>query len=175
MKKSLFCLFAAITVSAQVLAQDPEFTQFYANPLYLNPAFAGTARCPRMVMNYRNQWPSLSGSFVTTSASYDQHVETISGGLGLIVLNDRAAQSTLSTTTFSGIYSFQQAITRKFSIKAGFQATYFQKSLDWSKLTFGDMIDSRKGFIYETQDIPRGGTVKNVDFSAGILGFSDVI
>ncbi len=25
-------------------AQDPEFTQFYANPLYLNPAFAATAR-----------------------------------------------------------------------------------------------------------------------------------
>ena len=108
MKKSLFCLFAAITVSAQVLAQDPEFTQFYSNPLYLNPAFAGTARCPRMVMNYRNQWPSLSGSFVTTSASYDQHVETIQGGLGLIVVNDRAAQSTLNTTTFSGIYSYQQ-------------------------------------------------------------------
>ena len=54
MKKGLFSLFAAITLSTQVLAQDPEFTQFYANPLYLNPAFAGTARCPRLVMNYRN-------------------------------------------------------------------------------------------------------------------------
>lgn len=159
----------------ETCAQDPEFTQFYANPLYLNPAFAGTARCPRLVMNYRNQWPALSGTFVTTSASYDQHVETISGGLGLLVTNDRAGKGTLATTTVSGIYSYQQAISRKFSIKAGFQATYFQKSLDWSKLTFGDMIDPRKGFIYETQDIPRGGTVSNVDFSAGLLGFSEFI
>ncbi len=158
----------------QVFAQDPEFTQFYANPLYLNPAFAGTTKCPRFVMNYRNQWPSLTGTFVTTSASYDQHVETISGGLGLIVMNDRAAQNTLNTTTVSGIYSYQQPINRKFSIKAGFQASYFQKSLDWSKLTFGDMIDPRKGFIYETNDIPRGGNVKNIDFSAGILGFSQM-
>lgn len=173
MKKILFCLFATLTVSTQLWAQDPEFTQFYANPLYLNPAFAGTARCPRLVMNYRNQWPSLTGSFVTTSASYDQHVETIQGGLGLIVMNDAAAQSTLRTTTFSGIYSYQQPINKNFSIKAGFQATYFQKSLDWSKLTFGDMIDPRKGFIYETQDVPRGGNVKNVDFSAGLLGFSE--
>lgn len=155
-------------------AQDPEFTQFYANPLYLNPAFAGTARCPRLVMNYRNQWPALTGTFVTTSASYDQHVETISGGLGLLVTNDRAGKGTLTTTTVSGIYSYQQAISRKFSLKAGFQATYFQKALDWSKLTFGDMIDPRKGFIYETQDIPRGGTVSNVDFSAGLLGFSEI-
>ncbi len=160
--------------SIETKAQDPEFTQFYANPLYLNPAFAGTARCPRLVMNYRNQWPALTGTFVTTSASYDQHVETISGGLGLLVTNDRAGKGTLSTTTISGIYSYQQAISRKFSLKAGFQATYFQKSLDWSKLTFGDMIDPRKGFIYETQDIPRGGTVSNVDFSAGLLGFSEI-
>jgi type IX secretion system PorP/SprF family membrane protein len=160
--------------NGDVQAQDPEFTQFYANPLYLNPAFAGTARCPRLVMNYRNQWPALSGTFVTTSASYDQHVESISGGLGLLVTRDNAGRGTLTTTMVSGIYSYQQAISRKFSLKAGFQVSYFQKALDWSKLTFGDQIDDRRGFIYNTQEIPRGGTVNNVDFSAGLLGFSDV-
>jgi type IX secretion system PorP/SprF family membrane protein len=178
MKRTLYLFLATlalISVSGlqELHAQDPEFTQFYANPLYLNPAFAGTARCPRVCVNYRNQWPSLSGSYVTYSTSYDQHVETLQGGLGIIVMNDRAAKSTLNTTTVSGIYSYQQPINRRFSIKAGLQATYFQKSLDWSKLTFGDMIDPRKGFIYETADIPRGGSVSNVDFSAGILGFSD--
>jgi type IX secretion system PorP/SprF family membrane protein len=154
-------------------AQDPEFTQFYANPLYLNPAFAGTARCPRVAMNYRNQWPALSGTFVTTSVSYDQHVESIYGGLGLLVTNDRAGMATLNTTNVSAIYSYQLKVSRTFSIRAGVQATYFQKSLDWNKLTFGDMIDPRRGFVYQTGDVPRGGTVGNVDFSAGILGFSD--
>jgi type IX secretion system PorP/SprF family membrane protein len=156
-----------------VSAQDAEFTQYYANPLYLNPAFAGTARCPRLTMSYRNQWPAMSGSFVTTAASYDQHVEAIQGGLGFIVMNDQAGRGTLSTTTVSGIYSYQQPVTRKFSIKAALQATYFQKALNWDRLTFGDMIDPRRGFIFETQDIPRGGTVQNADFSGGLLGFSD--
>ncbi len=177
MKRKIHFIIAVLTLTTLFnqsgRAQDPEFTQFYANPLYLNPAFAGTARCPRLVMNYRNQWPSLSGTFVTATASYDQHVETLQGGVGLQVMTDRAAQSTLKTTTFSGIYSYQQPITRKFSVKAGLQATYLQKSLDWSKLTFGDMIDPRKGFIYETADIPRGGQVKAIDFSAGVLGFSE--
>jgi type IX secretion system PorP/SprF family membrane protein len=154
-------------------AQDPEFTQYFANPLYLNPAFAGSARCPRLTMSYRNQWPAMSGSFVTTAAAYDQHVETLSGGLGFIVMNDQAGRGTLSTTTASGIYSYQQAITRKLSIKAAMQVTYMQKALDWGRLTFGDMIDPRRGFIYETQDIPRGGMVQTVDFSSGILGFTD--
>jgi type IX secretion system PorP/SprF family membrane protein len=123
-------------------------------------------------MNYRNQWPALSGTFVTTSASYDQHVESLYGGLGLLVTNDKAGEGTLTTTNISGIYSYQLALSRSFSIKAGFQATYFQKSLDWNKLTFGDMIDARRGFVYQSQDQARGGSSSNVDFSAGVLGFS---
>ena len=115
----------------------------------------------------------MSGSFVTTAAAYDQHVETLSGGLGFIVMNDQAGRGTLSTTTASGIYSYQQAVTRKLSLKAAMQVTYMQKALDWGRLTFGDMIDPRRGFIYETQDIPRGGMVQAVDFSTGILGFTD--
>ncbi|MGB0510882.1 MAG: PorP/SprF family type IX secretion system membrane protein, partial [Flavobacteriales bacterium] len=95
-------------------AQDPEFTQFYSNPVYLNPAFAGAARCPRFVMNYRNQWPAMSGNYVTSAAAYDQHIPSISGGLGFIVMNDRAGRGTLSTSRISGIYSYQQAVSRKF-------------------------------------------------------------
>jgi type IX secretion system PorP/SprF family membrane protein len=154
-------------------AQDPEFTQFYSNPLYLNPAFAGSARCPRINLNYRNQWPSLSGTFVTVCASYDMHVESIYGGLGIYATNDKQAEGTLNTSTINAMYSYQLKISRSFSIRVGLQAGYFQKSLDWNKLTFGDMIDARRGFVYQTGDVPRGGTVGNVDFAAGILGFSE--
>lgn len=154
-------------------AQDPQFSQFYANPLYLNPAFAGSARCPRAVLNYRNQWPAISGTFVTYSASYDQHVNPLSGGLGLLITNDVAGQGTLNTLRISGIYSYQRAITKKWSLKAGFEVTYFQKSLDWNKLTFGDEIDPRKGFIYQTQDVQRGDVVNNIDFSSGLLFFNE--
>lgn len=176
LKRGLFLVvvscFSSLFCAQEANAQDPEFTQFYANPLYLNPAFAGTARCPRVVLNYRNQWPALSGTFVTISSSYDQHVESLYGGLGLLVTNDKAGEGTLTTTNVSGMYSYQLPLSRSFSLKFGFQATYFQKSLDWTKLTFGDMIDPRRGFIYNTGDQPRGGTRSNVDFSAGMLGFS---
>jgi type IX secretion system PorP/SprF family membrane protein len=157
---------------SEVKAQDPEFTQFYANPLYLNPAFAGSMRCPRVVMNYRNQWPRINGTYVTYSASYDQHVEAISGGLGFIVTNDQAGQGTLNTTNVSAIYSYYLPVTREFSFKAGFQAGYAQKSVDWEKLNFGDMIDPQMGFSRETNEARPNTTVSNVDFSAGILGYS---
>jgi type IX secretion system PorP/SprF family membrane protein len=154
-------------------AQDPEFTQFYANPLYLNPAFAGTARCPRLTMNFRDQWPGIAGTFVTYSAGYDQHVDALQGGIGVLVMNDRQGQGTINTTSASLMYAYQLNVTRTFSIKAGFQGTFFQKSLDWSKLTFGDMIDERYGFIYETEETqPDRTTTYAADFSAGAIGYS---
>jgi len=154
-------------------AQDPAFTQFYANPLYLNPAFAGTARCPRVSMNYRNQWPAISGTFVTMSASYDQHIRALSGGIGVLVMNDRAGEGTLNTLNASFIYSYQLNVSRGFAIKAGLQATYVQKTLDWSKLTFGDMIDPRYGFVYTSLEQQPNLRKSFVDFSAGILGYGE--
>jgi len=156
-----------------VFGQDPEFTQFYANPLYLNPAFAGTAHCPRLSLNHRNQWPGISGSFMTSSASYDQYVEGLSGGIGLLVWNDRAGEGTLNTMNVSGMYAYQIPVNRRFSIKAGIQATWAQKRVDWSKLTFGDMIDARRGFVYTTNEVQRDKPTNYVDFSAGVLGYSE--
>lgn len=174
MKKifTLILLSLFVFTNKNANAQDPEFTQFYANPLYLNPALAGSNVCPRICINYRNQWPGISGTYVTTSASFDRYVYQIKSGLGLIVTNDVAGQGTLKTTNISGIYSYQLPITHTYSINFGMKATYGQKSLDWSKLTFGDMINEQHGFIYNTQETQHLSKKSFVDFSGGIVGFS---
>lgn len=173
LKRILTIAFLLTAILQEVKAQDPQFTQFYANPLYLNPAFAGVARCPRFILNYRNQWPAIPGNYITYSASYDQHVDALSGGIGVLVTNDVAGQGTLNTLNFSGIYSYHLEVNRNFSIKAGFQATYAQRTLDWSKLTFSDQIDSRYGFIYSTKEVFGPNSVNYVDFSAGMIGYSE--
>lgn len=166
----LYCL--VLLFSMNVYAQDPQFSQFYANQLYLNPAFAGSSYGPKISLNHRTQWAGLSGSFLTTSASYDQQIDALSGGIGLIVLDDRAGESTLKTTSVSGIYSYELQVNRKFTMRFGLQATWSQKKLDWDKLTFGDEIDPRRGFIFNTNEVPRDDGRNFVDFSAGILGYT---
>ncbi|MBI2269425.1 MAG: type IX secretion system membrane protein PorP/SprF [Bacteroidetes bacterium] len=166
-------LLLSLVCGEEAFAQDPEFTQFYANPLYLNPAFAGTSRCPRFILNYRNQWPGISGTYVTYHASYDQHIDALSGGIGLMAMNDVAgAGGILKRTWLSGIYSYQLNITREFSVKMGFQATYAQVSVDWSKLTFGDQIDPKRGFVFNTLETNYIGKRSYLDISAGMLGYS---
>lgn len=160
-----------LTMLGQVgFAQDPIFSQFYANPLYLNPALAGSNVCPRAILNYRNQWPSISGTYVTYNASYDQHMDKISGGVGLLVNNDMAGEGALTTTTASGIYSYRLQINRKLTLNAGFQATYFQRKIDWYKLTFPDQIDPKYGFVYISQEKPPDNTSRGfMDFSTGMV------
>jgi type IX secretion system PorP/SprF family membrane protein len=174
MKKSIHQLILGICLllSSTANAQDPSFTQFYSNPLYLNPAFAGSNGCPRFAMNYRNQWPSLSGNFITYSASYDQYFKSINGGFGVILMHDQQGKATIQTSTLGLFYSYHLKVNRKFTMLFGARAAWMQKFLDWDKLTFGDMIDPRRGFIYQTGDVQRGGTRGFFDASAGFVGFS---
>jgi type IX secretion system PorP/SprF family membrane protein len=174
MKKLYSILSVAILLFAlnNIYAQDPQFTQFYANPLYLNPALAGSNICPRVSLNFRDQWPALSGNYVTTSASIDKYAYKLHGGIGLIATNDRAGQGTLNTNTFSAIYAYQLKIKRNLTMNFGVQATYEQKYLDWSKLTFGDMIDDQKGFVYNTKEVPQTTKKEFADFDAGVVLFT---
>ncbi len=155
-----------------IYAQDPTFTQFYANPLYLNPAFAGSNKCPRISMNYRNEWPNLSGNYVTYSASYDKYIKNIKGGLGLLATYDQQGRGTINTSMLGLIYSYHLKVNRKFTLLFGARAAYYQKSLDVSKLTFGDMIDPRKGFVLNTGDVLQNASRQFFNASLGVLGFS---
>ena len=173
MMKKITLSLLLVALSGELLAQDPTFTQFYANPVYMNPALAGSSGCPRVALNYRNEWPQLTGNYVTYAAAYDSYFKNISGGVGLVAMHDVQGQGTLQTSMIGASYSYYLKVNRKFRLMFGTQAAYYQKYLDWSKLTFGDMIDPRRGFIYQTGDVPRGNGRRGFfDVSAGMVGFS---
>ncbi len=170
MKKFVLSIILA-TTTLTLNAQDLEFTQFYSNPIYLNPALAGTNQCPRFAMNYRNQWPSLTGAYVSYAAAYDNYFKNISGGIGILAVHDVQAQ-TINTSQLGVMYSYHLPLNRKWAMLFGAKANWYQKFLDWDKLTFGDMIDPRRGFIYQTGDVPRGGSRGFFDASAGWVIFN---
>ena len=173
----LFTVAIALFMSNSAQAQDPAFSQFYANPLYLNPAFAGSNDCPRANLNYRDQWPGIGRTYVTTSASWDKHINSIGGGLGVLVAQDRAGAGNLNTTHLALQYSYKLKVSQLFAVKAGFEASYRMINVGWEDMKFGDMIDPQYGFIYPTnEDISNYSKSSSFpDFSAGILGYSENI
>lgn len=159
-----------VSFSGLTMAQDPHFSQFYANPLYLNPALAGSALTPRLTLNYRNQWPSLEADFVTYGASYDQYLPAINSGVGLSFMTDRAGQGILVSGGISALYSYRLKINREMFVNFGVKASFFQGRLDWGSLTWGDQFDPIRGLVFETEEVAPASTSKSiVDFSAGAV------
>jgi type IX secretion system PorP/SprF family membrane protein len=152
-------------------AQDMAFSQYYANPLYLNPALAGSKICPRLTLNYRNQWPGIYKGYVSYSAAYDQNFKSISGGVGIIANADVAGGGALNTFSGSAIYSYRLQATRSIVINAALQAGYLQYHLNWDKLIFEDQIDIGTGMIDPSgnETPPPRLTIGDMDFSTGIL------
>lgn len=163
---SLFMLFMGISQ-----AQDAQFSQFYANPLFLNPALAGFTECGRVNLNYRNQWPALANAYITYSASYDQNIEGINSGIGFLAMSDRQGDGALVRNSISAFYSYHLQVSEPIVISFGVQGSYYMESLDWNKLVFADQIDPTTGNINPTtgETPPTSDQVSTVDFSAGAV------
>ena len=175
--KSVIIFAGFMFIVKTVNAQDPAFSQFYSNHLYLNPAFAGAKNggCPTASLHYRDQWPGIGRTYVTYSASFDQHVDALGGGLGILVHQDQSGLGNLNTFNASAIYSYHLEVNRDFDMKVGFEASYRMLNLNWDDLTFGDMIDPTYGFIYTTEEdiVNNPSHVEYPDFSTGFLGYTD--
>jgi len=173
-----FLLTGALLLGLAGHAQDPHFSQFFASPLTLNPAFTGKFDGSwRIAANHRDQWPSIPKAYVTTSASVDFPImkkrvpENDVFGVGISGLTDASANSILKLNYGSLSLSYHKALNENgtTTIGAGFQATYSSLSLDVSKLTFEDML-TQNGFTGTTSDILTNGNNQSYfDMNAGLL------
>ena len=153
------------------MAQDPEFSQYYANPLYLNPAYAGATECGRLGLNYRNQYPSLSNAYVTFNASYDQSLPGINSGFGVLVMNDAQGDGGLIRTSAAAYYSYNLKVSKTIDIRFGVKGAYYQEKLNWNKFIFASQIDPTTGNINPDsgEPPPSKNNITAVDFAAGFV------
>jgi type IX secretion system PorP/SprF family membrane protein len=162
-------------VSQRVTAQDPQFSQFYAAPLYLNPAFAGSTGQARVGLNYRNQWPAIDANFTTFSAFADFYIEDKNSGVGMIINHDREGVLGLTSTSIAFQYSYDLKLNSKFSFRPGFQAAIYNRSVDFDKLTFGDQFDPNTGQVIKptsAESLGSGQSIFFPDISMGGLLYS---
>lgn len=144
---AFFCSVCILIGSVSVTAQDPQYSQFYAAPLYLNPAFAGSTGQNRIGMNYRNQWPSIDANFNTFSAFYDTYIEDKNSGIGVLLTRDSEGVLGLQSISLAFQYSYDLQIVKGLSFRPGFQASIYNRSINFDKLTFGDQFDPVTGDV----------------------------
>ena len=152
-------------------AQHYQFSQFYAAPTYLNPAFTGANACSRLALNYRNQWSKIPGTFTTYQVTLDHAVKKINSGIGFQFYSDNAGIGSLRTTQFNLLYAYEIKINKVYGARAGISVGGVQRSIDYSALVFGDQI-ARGGAATTVDDI----TINRkfyLDIAAGGLFYNE--
>ncbi len=163
-----FILFIALSIFLQIVAllearaQDPQFSQFYASQLYLNPAFAGGGEEGRMGINYRNQWPSLPSSFVTYTAWADFALPKYNSGVGILLMTDQEGSAGLRSTSAALSYAYQLPLSDALTFRPGVSVGYMRRNVDFSQLVFASQLNPIGGFDPNLPNLTNSGLNTNL-------------
>lgn len=141
MKRYLFLLAFALPlfVSEEASAQqDPQFSQYMFNPLYINPGYAGSRGIMNGAIVFRKQWVGFDGAPTTGVLAINTPTKKGKVGLGFELINDRIGPK--STSGFYVDYAYRIPLGKgklAFGLGAGI-ATY---RINWSEVEYKDQAD----------------------------------
>lgn len=144
MKKQYLIILIPLLIIKGLQAQEVHFSQFFASPLYLSPSLAGTSEGSRIAFNFRDQWPKIPNTFISTAFSIDHNFRSMKSGIGLLIFADQAGEGNLGLINSGLIYSYDINVTENFHIRPGMNFQYARTGVNISKL-------------YSIKNIGRGG------------------
>jgi len=149
MKRRLIILYGLLLVAQQLLGQAYHFSQFFSTPLLTNPANTGHLEGPfRLASNFRSQGQLGGSSIFTGYLSADFSVmqnalgEGHKAGAGIYLMNDQSLNGALQTNSagLSAAYHVPLDLDQEHSIGLGFQGTFHQRRIDYTKLSFSNQF-----------------------------------
>lgn len=150
------------------IAQDPNFSQFYSNPVYYNPAMTAIGKGYTFRANARNLWAPIPGKFNTFSAAFEGEIVN-KLGIGVMGFSDVAGEGLLRTTGGYMSYAYRPVETKNFILQMGISAGLINKHIDWTRFTFSDQFDEVHGNVNPSSFVaPNYNSVLYPDFSTGM-------
>ncbi|MEX1187726.1 MAG: PorP/SprF family type IX secretion system membrane protein, partial [Bacteroidia bacterium] len=156
-------------LSKTAFSQDPTFAQSFSSSQYLNPALTGFTGFTRIQASHRLQWMNTPSAFITSYLGADLSSKNNKWGFGVYAIND-IASNTLYTLSINLNVAYRIRFTENSALRFGIGFGSIRRSIKVENLTFGDQIDSRYGFIYDTSQQPPASTSINfINFNAGMF------
>ena len=131
----VLCCLASLKVFAQ---QDPIISQYYFNPMFINPAYAGSKESVSAILIYRNQWVGIDGAPVTQTFSIQGPNKKKNMGFGLQIFNDIVGPIRNTGVIFT--YAYRVPLGRG-KLAFGIQPSLSQYGINWDKIKTQDQID----------------------------------
>ncbi len=156
-------------------AQDFHLSQYDAAALNFNPAMTGMFKGDwRIHGHYRNQWTAVATKPYTTGLlAFDMPIGNF--GAGVQVANFRAGVGNYNvfSVLLSGSYDFKLDDNNYHHIAVGAQGGFFQKSVNFSKLTFHNQYSPVSGGGFDqgisSGESFSGNSIFVHDINAGLI------
>lgn len=115
--------------------QDPMFNKYMFNPLYVNPAYAGSREAFSAVLVHRSQWVGFDGAPTTQTLSAHMPLAQQKMGLGFQVSRDEIGPTLSHAIQASYAYRIKLGYGKlSFGLRGGFYNYQFA----WNKITLKD-------------------------------------
>lgn len=108
---ALFIIISGVSAVAQ---QDPQFTQYMFNTLYVTPAYSGVDGVTQISAFHRSQWLGYESSFgdggapITQIITFTTPIFKLRSGFGAYIMNDISGP--LNTLEFQASYAYHLGI-----------------------------------------------------------------
>lgn len=135
-----------LAVPAARAQQDPQFSLYMYNPLYYNPAAAGSEGVSRLQITQRTQYLGYqtigngdgSAAQNTQLVSFNMPLARIKSGIGIYALNDKYGPSINQAVQVS--YAYRLAL-KNGTLALGVQAGLFNRGFDFGQFRPSDPGD----------------------------------
>ena len=172
-KRLIFIALLTLIVSGMKLkAQDVSFSQVYSSPIYLSPSFSGFTSGGRVIFNYRDQWPSIPHTYRTYAFSFDQYVDMLNSGFGLLFLQDDQGSGQIVTQNAGVNYAYELPITSDIFVRPGLQFKYLGFKTDPALMSEINPEGIRRPWAH-TESFFQIEQHHKLDFTASLMVYSN--
>lgn len=167
----LITIFIFVLMASKATAQDPMFSQYYVNGIYVNPAMNAINDYTKVSMQYRNQWTGNSYNYSTYNAALELPINNTNSSFGAIATSDETRSALLNHTSFSLVYAYKFKLNEKWMAQTALQAGIGQNRLE-NDLIFEDQLSLEGPTAEHSAENFASENLVYPDFSSGIMLFS---
>ncbi|MGP8215236.1 MAG: type IX secretion system membrane protein PorP/SprF [Bacteroidia bacterium] len=140
MKNRIITTIIGLMVATGAFAQqDASFSQYFFNPLYFNPAYAGSRGVFSGTMVYRDQWVGVEGAPNTESVGMHGMIPGSNVGLGMQFYNDNIGP--LTNTEISAIFAYHLHLGEQTRLSFGIEGCMDNVSVGMNKISIENTTD----------------------------------
>lgn len=165
--KKIFTIIVLVSALSDLKAQqDPLYSQYFNNPMLINPAFAGSFERLYAGLAYRSQWSGMDGAPATLN--FNSHISVMENkvGVGALIVQDKLGD--IKNTQFGAAISYRIKLQNS-TFSFGMLPSFTRYSSDINSISLADPNDPAfYGFTETKFNVGAGVLLQNERYTIGL-------